>query len=157
MDSTNCPVAMDIVWDSVFFIRGFVWFAYGVFRSSVSRGADCQFDCCADFFDHSGAAGIDCAAVQAVRFKCINHFASGFGERDSRRFVAMDCIGRRVALCRHQRSCAGGLFHTCCCHRCTRLFQNVLALGVCVWVSLCLMGGINDIVAAQGWFFCHCA
>ena len=66
-------------------------------------------------------------------------------------------MDRGVVPRRHQRVRAGGLFHTRRCHRRGGLFQNVLALGVCDWITVCFMGGINDIVAAQGWIFCHCS
>ena len=56
---------------------------------------------------------------------------------------------------RHQRVRAGGLFDIRRCHRGAGLFQNVLALGVWVWIAVCFMGGINDIVATQGCIFCH--
>ena len=56
---------------------------------------------------------------------------------------------------RHQRVRAGGLFHIRRGHRGGGLFQKVLALGVCVWVAVCFIGGINDIVATQGCISCH--
>ncbi len=64
-------------------------------------------------------------------------------------------MDRKVAPRRHQRVPSDGLFDIRRCHRGAGLFQKVLALGVCVWIAVCFMAGINDIVAEQGCIFCH--